>query len=63
MVNISDNTVSNIERGKNYPHINTIIAISEALNVSLNFLVADNNDITKICMDEFEKVYVYNFFI
>ena len=55
MINIADNTISNIETGKNHPHINTIIAISEALDVSLNFLVADNNDITKICMDEIEK--------
>ncbi len=55
IVDVSDNTVSNIERGKNYPHINTIIAISEALDVSLNFLVADNNDITKICLNEIEK--------
>ena len=52
IVDISDNTLSNIETGKNYPHINTIIAISEALDVSLVFLLSDDKDATKICLNE-----------
>ena len=52
MINIADNTISNIETGKNYPHINTIIAISKALDVSLVFLLSDEKDATKVCLNE-----------
>ena len=52
MVDIADNTISNIETGKNYTHINTIIAISQALDVSLGFLLSDDKDATKICLNE-----------
>ena len=52
MVDVSENTLSNIETGKYYPHINTIIALSEVLNISLLFLLSDENDISKICLDE-----------
>lgn len=52
MVDIADNTMSNIETGKNYPHINTIIAISKALDVSLIFLLSDEKDATEVCLNE-----------
>ena len=52
MINIADNTISNIETGKNYPHINTIIAISKALDVSLVFLLSDEKDATEVCLNE-----------
>ena len=52
MVDIADNSISNLETGKNYPHINTIIAISQALDVSLEFLISDDKDAKSICLDE-----------
>lgn len=55
MINITDAALSNIETGKSYPRSTTLIAISEALDVSLHFLVADDNDISKICLDEIQK--------
>lgn len=55
MINITDAALSNIETGKSYPRSTTLIAISEALDVSLHFLVADDNDISKICLGEIQK--------
>ena len=54
-VNISDNTLSNIETGKYYPRVETLISLSNALDVSLVFLISDCNCPTKICVDEIRK--------
>lgn len=55
IINISDNTLSNIETGKYYPRVETLIALSNALNVSLVFLISDCTCPTKICVDEISK--------
>ena len=54
-VNISDNTLSNIETGKYYPRVDTLIALSNALDVSLVFLISDCTCPTKICIEEISK--------
>ena len=41
-IEMSDRALSNIEVGKVVPQLNTLIAISAALNVSLDYLI--NND-------------------
>ena len=55
LIDISDNTLSNIETGRYYPRMDTLIAMGEALNVSLHFLVADDSDAVKLCLDEIHK--------
>ena len=55
MINITDAALSNIETGKSYPRSTTLIAISEALDISLHFLVSDDDDISKICLNEIQK--------
>lgn len=42
MIDITDKALSKIEVGRNYPHLNTLMAISEELGVSLEFLVSEN---------------------
>ena len=54
-INITDAALSNIETGKSYPRSTTLIAISDALNVSIPFLIDEGDDIIKICMNEIEK--------
>ena len=44
---MSDRALSNIEVGKVVPQLNTLIAISAALNVSLDYLI--NNNDTQFC--------------
>lgn len=55
LIDISDTALSNIETGKCYPRIDTLIAMSEALNVSIHFLIADDSDAVKICLQEIYK--------
>ena len=47
MIDITDKALSKIEVGRNYPHLNTLMAISEELGVSLEFLVSENKTIGK----------------
>ena len=42
MIDITDKALSKIEVGRNYPHLNTLMAISKELGVSLEFLVSEN---------------------
>jgi len=55
MISITDAALSNIETGKSYPRITTLIAISDVLNVSIPFLIDENEDAAKICLNEIEK--------
>jgi len=55
MISITDAALSNIETGKSYPRITTLIAISDVLNVSIPFLIDENDDVAKICLNEIEK--------
>ena len=50
-VEMSDRALSNIEVGKVVPQLNTLIAISAALNVSLDYLINNNDKFDK-------KVYI-----
>jgi len=52
IINITDAALSNLETGKSYPHINTLLSICDALDVSVVFLLSDEKDVTKICLDE-----------
>lgn len=52
IINITDAALSNLETGKSYPHINTLLSICDALDVSIVFLLSDEKDVTKICLDE-----------
>lgn len=47
MIDITDKALSKIEVGRTFPHLNTLMSMSEALNVSLGFLIADNKNIGK----------------
>lgn len=47
MIDITDKALSKIEVGKSYPHLNTLISISEALQVSLEFLISEQNMLGK----------------
>lgn len=61
MIDISDTALSNIETGKCFPRMNTLIAMSEALNVSIHFLIADDSDAVKICLEEIDKcMFIFN---
>ena len=55
MISITDAALSNIETGKSYPRITTLIAISDVLNVSIPFLIDEDDDVAKICLNEIEK--------
>ena len=55
LVDISDNTLSNIETGRYYPRMDTFVAMGEALNVSLHFLVAEDSDAVKLCLEEIHR--------
>ena len=43
MIDITDKALSKIEVGRSYPHLNTFMAMSEELGVSLDFLASDND--------------------
>lgn len=44
MIDITDKALSKIEVGRSYPHLNTFMAMSEELGVSLDFLASDNDE-------------------
>ena len=50
-IEMSDRALSNIEVGKVVPQLNTLIAISAALNVSLDYSINNNDKFDK-------KVYI-----
>ncbi|ERL65934.1 helix-turn-helix domain-containing protein [Schleiferilactobacillus shenzhenensis] len=51
-LNVSRSAVSNWEAGRNYPDLLTVIALSDALDLSLdNLLKGDNNMIQKVKRD------------
>ena len=61
LIDISDNTLSNIETGRYYPRIDTLVAMSKALNVSLHFLVDEGYDAVKICLEEIDRcTFIFN---
>lgn len=43
-INMSDNGLSNIEGGKANPHFDTIAAIADTLDVSLDYFISDDPD-------------------
>jgi len=45
IINITDAALSNLETGKSYPHINTLLSICDALDVSVVFLLSDEKDV------------------
>ena len=55
LVDISDTALSNIETGKYFPRMDTLIAMSVALNVSIDFLIADDSDAVKTCLEGIDK--------
>ena len=55
LTDISDTVLSNIETGKCFPRMDTLIAMNEALNVSIHFLVAEDNDAVKLCLEEIHR--------
>ena len=55
IINISDTALSNIETGKYFPRLNTVISVSKALDTSVSFLISDDEDTIKICLEEIRK--------
>ncbi len=55
IINISDTALSNIETGKCFPRLNTVISVSKALDTSVSFLISDDEDTIKICLEEIRK--------
>ena len=55
IVGMSDTGISNIETGKYFPRLDSIISISNALDTSVSFLISDVEDINKMCLDEICK--------
>ena len=47
MIDITDKALSRIEVGRTLPHLNTLVSMTEALNVSLEFLVPNKNKTVK----------------
>ena len=58
LVDISDNTLSNIETGRYYPRLDTFYALSNALDTSASFLIYDDEDIIKMCLEEIRKYLI-----
>ena len=44
IINISDTALSNIETGKYFPRLNTVISVSKALDTSVSFLISSGED-------------------
>jgi len=53
-VDMSDTAISNIETGKYFPRVDNLIAISNALDTSVSFLISDD-DINAMCLNEIRK--------
>ncbi len=47
VLNVTRQTISNWENGKNYPDIETLIKISDKFNISLDILLKENMNIVK----------------
>ncbi|MDD4690582.1 MAG: helix-turn-helix domain-containing protein [Eubacteriales bacterium] len=47
MIDISDKALSRIEVGRTLPHLNTLMSMTEALNVSLEFLIPNKDKTAK----------------
>ena len=61
IVDISDNTLSNIERGIYYPRLETFNTLIKALDTSASFLISDDENINAMCLDEIRKcLYVFD---
>lgn len=43
MIDITDKALSKIEVGRCYPHLNTLMAMSEELGVTMDFLASDTD--------------------
>jgi len=52
IINITDAALSNLETGKSYPHINTLLSICDALDVSIVFLLSEDKEARKVCLEE-----------
>ena len=58
IADISDNALSNIETGRYYPRLDTFYALSNALDTSASFLIYDDEDIIKMCLEEIRKYLI-----
>ena len=47
ILNVTRQTISNWENGKNYPDIETLIKISDKFNISLDILLKENMNMVK----------------
>lgn len=47
MIDITDKALSRIEVGRVLPHLNTLVSMTEALNVSLEFLIPNKDKTVK----------------
>ena len=47
MIDITDKALSRIEVGRVLPHLNTLVSMTEALNVSLEFLIPNKEKTVK----------------
>ena len=43
-IGVSKQAISQFEKGSNYPHVNTLIALADYFNVSLDYLVGRSDD-------------------
>ena len=55
IIDISDNTLSNIETGRHYPRLETFDALSIALDISASFLLSDDENVNAMCLEEIRK--------
>ena len=47
ILNVTRQTISNWENGKNYPDIETLVKISDKFNISLDILLKENMNMVK----------------
>ena len=47
MIDMTDRTISRIEVGRVEPEFSTIVAISKALNISLDYLLSNETNLSK----------------
>ena len=58
IIDISDNTLSNIETGRHYPRLETFDALSIALDISASFLLSDDENVNAMCLEEIRKYLI-----
>lgn len=46
-IGVSKSAISRFEHGKDYPHCNTIVALADYFDVSLDYLVGRSDDPTR----------------